>query len=265
MRSSLLAAGATAPERRRAGTVRAALPPCRADGSLLVPAAVLRARQWQACARNRQPGREPLESSVRSYFRIHDIERSAGGHTEHMLTTDDLTSTRFTITRLREGYEATEVDEFLSNTTETLQQRDAEIRDLHDQVAAGCSCSGSTTTDATHGISAVEGSRAAARLLEIAARNADELLDEAKAEAASTRAAARTEAERMHAELEQTWTRQNTELDLHRTTVLSEVAERQAALEAEVSRLRQLDQDHRDRMRDYLNQQLAQIEPHTTG
>jgi hypothetical protein len=47
--------------------------------------------------------------------------------------------------------------------------------------------------------------------------------------------------------------------------VLSEVAERQAALEAEVARLQQLEQDHRDRMRNYLTQQLAQIEPPTAG
>ena len=214
-----------------------------------------------------------------------------------MLTPDDLTSTRFTTTRLREGYEASEVDEFLVRTTETLQHRDAEIRDLHEQVAAGCSCPASTMTDATHGISVVEGSRAAARLLEIAARNSDELLEEAKAEAATmmaaahagadqltatshatadqlmtsaraeadqVRAAARTEAERVHAELDHARTQQTTELDRHRTTVLSEVAERQTALEAEVTRLQQLDHDHRDRMRDYLTQQLAQIEPTTT-
>jgi len=123
---------------------------------------------------------------------------------------------------------------------------------------------------------------AAARLLEIATRNADELLGEARAEAASIVATARTdadrltessqaqaeqltasasveadrvlaaahaEAERVHAELDQTRAEQNAELDGHRTTVLADLAERQAALEAELARLQQLEQEHRNRMR----------------
>ena len=43
--------------------------------------------------------------------------------------------------------------------------------------------------------------------------------------------------------------------------MLGDLAERQAALEAEVARLQQLDQDHRSRIRSYLTQQFAQIEP----
>ena len=104
------------------------------------------------------------------------------------------------------------------HTTETLQHRDTEIRDLHDQLAAGCACPTSTTTDAAHGT------------------------------AWSTAP-------------EQPPGCWSTELDRHRTGVPSEVAERVAALETEVTRLKQVDHDHRDRMRSYLTQQLAQIEP----
>jgi hypothetical protein len=43
------------------------------------------------------------------------------------------------------------------------------------------------------------------------------------------------------------------------------VTVRQAALEAEVARLEQVEQEHRERMRSYLTQQLAQIEPPTAG
>ncbi len=192
-----------------------------------------------------------------------------------MLTTDDLISTTFTTTRLREGYEMSEVDKFLVHTTEALRHRDQEIHTLRDQVDAGCStCKDDTPT--TPGAGVVEGSRAAARLLEIATRNADELVGEAKAEAdrltTSARAeadqilaAAREEAERVHAELEQRRAQETADLDRHRTTVMSEVTERKAALEAEVGRLQQLEQDHRDRMRSYLNQQLEQLEPATAG
>jgi len=42
--------------------------------------------------------------------------------------------------------------------------------------------------------------------------------------------------------------------------VLGDLAEQQAALEAEVARLQQVEQDLRDRMRSYLTEQLAQIE-----
>jgi uncharacterized protein (DUF3084 family) len=42
--------------------------------------------------------------------------------------------------------------------------------------------------------------------------------------------------------------------------VLADLAERQAALEAEVARLEHLEREYRDRMRSYLTEQLAQIE-----
>jgi cell division septum initiation protein DivIVA len=106
-----------------------------------------------------------------------------------------------------------------------------------------------TTSDAGLGGIAADGSRAAARLLEVAARNADELLAEAKAEAnqltASARekadqllTAARAEEQRVRADLEETRAQQN----------------------AEIARLQQIEQDHRDRMRRHLTDVLAQIE-----
>ena len=152
---------------------------------------------------------------------------------------------------------------------------------------------GRTLTTDQNGASAGDGTRAAARLLEIAARNADELLDEARAEATSivtaaqtdadqltasseaqakeqtesasaeadrVLAAAHTEADRVQAELEQTRAVQTAELEQYRTTVLSKLAERTNSLEAEVARLEQLEKEHRNRMRDYLTQQLAQLD-----
>ena len=54
-----------------------------------------------------------------------------------------------------------------------------------------------------HGASASDATSPAARLLEIAARNADELLGEAKTEAAAIVATAQAEVERVHAELDE--------------------------------------------------------------
>jgi cell division septum initiation protein DivIVA len=85
-----------------------------------------------------------------------------------------------------------------------------------------------------HNASAGDGINGAARLVEVAARNADELLGEARAEVASITATARADAERVHAELEKMRAVQNDELDQHRATVMAELAERRAAIEAEV-------------------------------
>ena len=115
-------------------------------------------------------------------------------------------------------------------------------------------------TEDEHGARTRDGVSAAARLLEIATRNADELLGEAKAEAASITAAAQADAERVHAELEQTRTEQNDELNRHRTTVMAQLAERQAALEAEVARLEHLEQEIRAQTRRLLTEQLEKLD-----
>ena len=113
-----------------------------------------------------------------------------------------------------------------------------------------------------HDVRVGDNAIAAARLLEVAARNADELLEEARAEAASIVAAAHADAKQVQAELEQERRQQSDELDRDRTTALAELAglaERRAALEAEVAQLEQLEQENRDRIRTYLTDQLAQI------
>jgi len=122
---------------------------------------------------------------------------------------------------------------------------------------------GGTLTTDEYGASAGDRTSAAARLLEVATNNADELLAEARVEATAIVAAAHAEAERVRAELEKAQAERNAEFDRQRTTVLADLAdlaERQAALEAEVARLQELEHANRDQMRNYLTQQLAQIE-----
>jgi len=110
---------------------------------------------------------------------------------------------------------------------------------------------GSTVTGSDVGPAsdAANGSGAAARLLEIAARNADELLEEARAEADELTRAAREEADRLV------------------TTARSEAQQLRADLEeerarrsAEIARLQQMEEDHRERVRRQLKDLLAQIE-----
>jgi cell division septum initiation protein DivIVA len=87
-----------------------------------------------------------------------------------------------------------------------------------------------------------------ARLLEIAARNADELLAEAKAEAAQAEAdrllsEARLEAEKIRAESEES-----------RSQATREIAD-----------LRQTEREHRERMQSHLQEMLAKVEANSIG
>lgn len=151
---------------------------------------------------------------------------------------------------------------------------------------------------------AVNGSQAAARLLEIAANNAEQLIAEYQAEAATlvataqaeadhvtaaaqaaadqltaasqteadevtasarTKAeqitsAAREEAYRVRQELGRFRAQQATELEQHRESELSDVAEKKAALEAAVSHLQEVEAVYQERMRAFLTQQLVQLD-----
>jgi cell division septum initiation protein DivIVA len=133
----------------------------------------------------------------------------------------------------------------------------------------------SATAAATDG-TAPDSSRAAARLLEVAARNADELLGEATAEAASLVATARAEADQLaaasRAQAEGLTTSARAEADqllaaarTEAERVQSELEEKRAAQTAEIARLELLEQEHRERMRRYLTQLLKQMEPTPAG
>ena len=183
-------------------------------------------------------------------------------------------STEFTTTRLSEGYES-EVDEYPADNA-------------FDGVSASRPTVAAPATSGT-----IDGSAAAARLLEIAVVNADQLLTEARSEAAATLAsahaeaeqitagiiaeadqvaaaaraegeqvttAAHTEAEMVRARLEEHRIEQTAELNRHRTAVLSELAERKATLEVDVDRLQQQERGHRDHMRRYFAEQLEQLD-----
>jgi cell division septum initiation protein DivIVA len=90
---------------------------------------------------------------------------------------------------------------------------------------------------------------AAARLLEIAARNADQLLTEAQAEANEMKASARVEADEVLTEARTEAERVRSELEQSRTEANDEIA-----------KLRDTEKAHRDRMRDHLHELLAKVE-----
>jgi DivIVA domain-containing protein len=193
-----------------------------------------------------------------------------------MLTVDDVSSKRFSTTRKGDGYETTEVHQFVGDVYETLAQRDEEIADLREQLDEVVRASQERGSDApTAGQPAEDQVRqssvSAVRLLEIATINAEQLVSEAQTEAAvlvataraeadQVAASARDEAERVTTELARNRQQQESELHAYRTSVLDEVAERKNRLEAQIERLEVLERDNRDQLRSYFTEQLAQLE-----
>jgi cell division septum initiation protein DivIVA len=192
-----------------------------------------------------------------------------------MLTITDVSSKRFSTTRKGDGYEITEVHQFVGDVYETLAERDEEIVSLRGQLEEALRANADTAEPAQaerHDEDPVrQSSVSAVRLLEIATVNAEQLVAEAQAEAgalvASARAdadqlaaSARDEAQRVTAELARTRQQQEAELRDYRTSVLDEVAERKSRLQAQIERLETLERDNRTKLRSYFTEQLAQLE-----
>ncbi len=151
------------------------------------------------------------------------------------LTPEDVSNKRFTPVRLREGYDMGEVDQFLDEVEAELARLTKENDDLRSKLSAAQGAGGTTSiapvptpvpepepvvqkvpepvTAPQPAVAAGQGSietirvetvpeasNAAARLLEIATRNADELVEEAKNEADRIVGEARTKALRLESE-----------------------------------------------------------------
>jgi len=93
-----------------------------------------------------------------------------------------------------------------------------------------------------------------ARLLELATKNADELVAEARAEAAEITAKAQAEADKIVGEAR-----------IEAERVRSETEEAKSASTGEIARLRQTEQEHRDRMKSHLQEMLAKVEANSIG
>ena len=116
-----------------------------------------------------------------------------------------------------------------------------------------------------------QASNAAARLLEIATRNADELVAEAKDEADRIVGEARTKSERLDSEskgradrLEADARRRAELLDSEtadrRQQMFGELEQERDKLNAEVENLRSFEREYRARLKSYFNQQLEALE-----
>jgi DivIVA domain-containing protein len=232
------------------------------------------------------------------------------------LTPEDVSNKRFTPVRLREGYDMGEVDQFLDEVEAELARLTRENDDLRSKLAAaqGSGAPAPTPQPVVETPAAPEpepepepqpvaapepvvaaaaspvetirvetvpqASNAAARLLEIATRNADELVEDAKNEADKIVAEARTKAERLDSESRTKADRLEADARTRAQMLDSETAERRRQmfgdlekerdkLNHEVEGLRSFEREYRSRLKSYFSQQLEALdtgaEPPSSG
>ena len=130
---------------------------------------------------------------------------------------------------------------------------------------------GASVTEEIKVYTAAEASSAATRLLELATRNADEVVTEAIQEAEQIVGAARTEAERLEAEtrskadkLEQEARARAQNLDSEvegkRQEMLGDLEREKRRLDTEVEDLRGFEREYRSRLKSYFTEQLQALE-----
>jgi DivIVA domain-containing protein len=225
------------------------------------------------------------------------------------LTPEDVRNKRFTPVRLREGYDMGEVDQFLDEVEAELERLTKENDDLRAKLTAAQSSQPPavslpaqpveppkpaipepvvapppvvaptpTPVGASIGGGAPgtvgEASTAATRLLEIATRNADELVAEAKDNADRIIGEARTKAERIQSEarskierLESDARTRSEKLDAEtaarRSQLFGDLERQRNGLEREVENLRAFEREYRSRLKAYFEQQLQALEGKT--
>jgi DivIVA domain-containing protein len=221
------------------------------------------------------------------------------------LTPEDVSNKRFTPVRLREGYDMGEVDQFLDEVEAELARLTKENDDLRSKLSAAQTGGGSSFQDnpptaqtpavqehapepepepvaapqpvapaagpQTIRVETVpEASNAAARLLEIATRNADELVEAAKDDADKIIGEARTKAERLESESKVKADRVESDARTRAQMLDSETAERRQQmfgelererdkLNSEVETLRAFEREYRSRLKSYFSQQLVAL------
>jgi DivIVA domain-containing protein len=215
------------------------------------------------------------------------------------LTPDDVRNKRFTPVRLREGYDMGEVDQFLDEVEGTLEALQKENDELRAKLEAAQSGSGSRFTSGESrqmpapapvappeprpaptpmptGLqggapsTVAEASSAAARLLEIATKNADELVSDAKdqadriigearAKADRLETEARTKAERLEADARTRAQKLDHETAERRNQLFGGLEKERDQLAHEVDVLRGFEREYRARLKAYFENQLAAL------
>lgn len=216
------------------------------------------------------------------------------------LTPEDVSNKRFTPVRLREGYDMGEVDQFLDEVEAELDRLNKENDDLRTKLSAAQSGAApaplppapvfekapepiapppppapvAAPAQEIRVSTVADASSAAARLLEIATRNADELVGDAKDEADKIVGAARTKAERLEAETKAKTDRLesdartraamlDSETEARRKEIFGNLEKEKDNLNSEIEGLRSFEREYRSRLKSYFTQQLEALDGST--
>ena len=185
------------------------------------------------------------------------------------LTPEDVANKQFTSTRLKPGYDETEVDEFLDEVEAELTRLYRENDELRSkltaaqrQLAEGGGEGGTAQQAAPPAPvpapvaqvpSGANVSETATGILALAQRTADEHVSEARTQADRIIGEARTRADQLKREAD----------DKHRQMIGSLENER-VTLEREVEKLRTFEREYRSRLKSYLESQLRELDGRTT-
>lgn len=217
------------------------------------------------------------------------------------LTPQDVQQKLFTTVRLREGYETSEVDEFCEEVETELTRLLKEVDGLREQLATAertaagsgvrsdvSAAAGDVELSPEDGAGSAprtaapreivvrttaEVSAAAARVLEMAQRTADEYLGEARAEAdqlvtdargtaQQLTADARAKADEIDRETHERTTALERQIAEQRQEALEQLQEEKRRLESEAETLRSFEREYRGRLRTFLESQLDQLSVH---
>jgi len=205
------------------------------------------------------------------------------------LTPEDVSNKRFTPVRLREGYDMGEVDQFLDQVEAELERLLKENNDLRSKLAAAQSGRpepvpapppvadvaekpeaaeepepepevAPAPLETIKVVTAAEASGAALRLLELATRNADEVVAEAKEEAQQIVGAAKTQAETLEQEARARAHNVDAETEAKRTELLGDMERERTRLDSEVDTLRAFEREYRSRLKSYFTEQLQALD-----
>ncbi len=228
------------------------------------------------------------------------------------LTPEDVSNKRFTAVRLREGYDMSEVDQFLDEVESELERLNRENDELRTKLEAAQTGAPAPAVEkapepevaapvvekapepepvvekAPEPVAAVAGretltvtttaeaSAAATRLLELAAKNADELVGEAQAQAEALVSEAQANAERLDTESRTKAERLESDARTRAQMLDAETAERRqqlfgdlekekSNLDAEIEGLRNFEREYRSQLKSYFHQQLEALEGSAVG
>lgn len=215
------------------------------------------------------------------------------------LTADEVANKRFTPVRLREGYSMDEVDAFLDEVESTLVSQEQELKELQTQLrertgtpapaAAPAAPSAPAGDDAAELIAELAKSKAevarlereladakakaaqpgdssltdvagsATRMLEMAARQHDELIAQGKASGDKIVSEARGKADELLTDARNKVAEEQRRITEERTRQLGDLDLQRKELQAAVEHLRQLEDASRSALRDHFTKKLEEL------